>query len=58
MIRPSRVNNGCSMSRGAHVMILINRGSGGGRSGEMARSSGISENVDEKDRRSAVKGGG
>lgn len=33
-------------------------GRGGGRSGEMARSSGISEKVDEKDRRRAVNGGG
>lgn len=50
--------SGRSMSRGPHVMNLMKRGSGGGRSGDMARSSGIKENVEEKDRRNAVKGGG
>lgn len=54
----SIANNGRNISRGNHVIILIKRGSGGGRSGEMARSSGISENVEENDRRRAVKGGG
>lgn len=38
-------------------MILISLGRGGGRSGEMARSSGIRENVEEKDLLRAVKGG-
>lgn len=49
---------GRSISRGPHVMILMNRGSGGGRSGDMARSSGINEKVEEKDLLRAVKGGG
>lgn len=57
-MRLSIANSGRSISRGPHVMILMNRGNGGGRSGEMARSSGIKENVEEKERRSAVKGGG
>lgn len=39
-------------------MILMKRGSGGGRSGDIARSSGIRENVEENERRRAVKGGG
>lgn len=38
--------------------MRISLGNGGGRSGEMARSSGISEKVEEKDRLRAVKGGG
>lgn len=57
-MRLSIAKNGRNTSRGAHVMILMKRGSGGGRSGDMARSSGIKENVEEKDRRSAVKGSG
>lgn len=49
---------GRNISRGAHVMILMKRGSGGGRSGDMARSSGIKEKVEENDLLRAVKGGG
>lgn len=54
----SSANSGRRQSRGPHVSIRMRRGSGGGRSGETARSSGISEKVDEKDRRRAVNGGG
>lgn len=54
----SRANSGRRQSRGPQVSILMSRGRGGGRSGETARSSGISENVEENDRRSAVNGGG
>lgn len=53
-----RAKKGRKNRRGPQVMMRMRRGSGGGRSGETALSSGISENVDEKDRRRAVKGGG
>lgn len=54
----SRAKSGRRHCRGPHVSIRTIRGSGGGRSGETARSSGIKEKVEEKDRRRAVKGGG
>lgn len=53
-----RAKTGRSIRRGPQVRSRIRCGTGGGRSGLMARSSGISENVDEKDRLKAVKGGG
>jgi hypothetical protein len=54
----NRANRGCRHNRGPQVMRRMMRGSGGGLSGEMARSSGINEKVDEKERLRAVKGGG
>lgn len=57
-IKLKRAKNGRRNCRGPQVMILTKRGSGGGRSGEIARPSGISVKVEEKERRRAVKGGG
>lgn len=54
---PKIAHSGLSASLGAQVNILTSLGSCGGLSGEIARSSGISEKVDEKDRLSAVNGG-
>lgn len=54
----SRKETGRRSSLGPQVSILISRGNGGGRSGEMALSSGIRENVEEKERLRAVKGCG
>lgn len=54
----SRAKSGRSNCRGTHVRTRTSRGNDGLLSGETARSSGIREKVDEKDRRSAVKGGG
>lgn len=50
--------SGLNANLGAQIRILMSRGSCGGLSGEMALSSGMSENVEENDLRSAVKGGG
>lgn len=50
--------NGRRSCLGSQVRIRRSFGKGSGRSGEIARSSGINENVEEKDRRKAVKGGG
>lgn len=54
----SRAKNGRRNSLGPQVMMRMRRGSGGGLSGDTARSSGMREKVEEKERLSAVKGGG
>lgn len=56
-IKLSSAKNGRRTCLGSHVTIRTSLGSGNGRSGEIARSSGIREKVEEKDLLSAVKGG-